>query len=321
MDMMRAAVLKAPGTYELRSVPVPAPPRGHVRLRMEGSGVCGSNLEAWRGRPWFQYPLPPGASGHEGWGTIDAVGDDVRRFRVGDRVAALTSNGFADFEVIPETGVTALPDVLHGSPFPGEAIGCAMNIFARCRVLPGETVAVVGIGFLGALLVQLASRRGARVIAISRRDFPLEVARRMGARDVFRLENPPDVLQGVREATGGALCDCVIEAVGLQAPLDLAGELARESGRLVIAGYHQNGSRQVNLGSWNWRALDIVNAHERNPVKNLGGIREAAQAVADGTLDPASLYTHRFPLAEIGDAFRCLSERPDGFMKALVVTA
>jgi threonine dehydrogenase-like Zn-dependent dehydrogenase len=107
--------------------------------------------------------------------------------------------------------------------------------------------------------------------------------------------------------------------VGKQWPLDLAAELTRERGRLVVAGYHQDGPRQVNMWLWNWRGLDVINAHERDPKVYLRGIREAVEAVASGRLDPAPLYTHRYPLESLGEALDATRDRPDGFLKALVV--
>ena len=90
-------------------------------------------------------------------------------------------------------------------------------------------------------------------------------------------------------------------------------------GRIVIAGYHQDGPRQVDLQSWNWRGLDVVNAHERDPRVYVEGMRLAMEAIAERRLDPAPLYTHTFPLDRLGDAFEAARTRPDGFMKALVV--
>jgi threonine dehydrogenase-like Zn-dependent dehydrogenase len=110
----------------------------------------------------------------------------------------------------------------------------------------------------------------------------------------------------------------VIEAVGKQWPLDLAGELCAEGGRLVIAGYHQDGPRQVNMQLWNWRGLDVVNAHERDPARYVSGVRRAVEAVASGRLDPSVLYTHRYPLERLGEALDATRDRPDGFLKALV---
>ena len=112
--------------------------------------------------------------------------------------------------------------------------------------------------------------------------------------------------------------DVVVEAVGKQWPLDLSAELTRERGRLVVAGYHQDGLRQVNMQLWNWRGLDVINAHEREQAVYVNGIRAAVDAVTSGVLDPRPLYTHSFPLERLADALNATSERPDGFMKALV---
>ncbi|HEX2166098.1 MAG TPA: zinc-binding dehydrogenase, partial [Longimicrobiales bacterium] len=289
-----------------------------VRIRIEGCGVCGSNLPVWEGREWFQYPLEPGAPGHEGWGIIDAVGSEVDELAPGNRVAALSYHAFARYDLADASAVVRLPDTLAGIPFPGEPLGCAMNVFRRSDIQPGQTVAIIGIGFLGALLTQLATRAGADVIAVSRRDFALDIARTCGASDTVPLIDHQQIIDHVRERTGGMFCDRVIEATGLQWPLDLAGELTRERGRLIIAGFHQDGPRQVNMFLWNWRGIDVVNAHERDPGMYVQGMRDAVTAVSSGALDPAPLYTHRFSLADTAAALDMMRERPDGFMKALV---
>ncbi len=184
--------------------------------------------------------------------------------------------------------------------------------------MPGQTVAIIGIGFLGALLTRLATGAGARVIAVSRRRFARDVARSMGAAETLAMEDHATLVGQVKELTGGAFCDRVIEAVGTQWPLDLAAEVTRERGRLVVAGYHQDGPRQVNMQLWNWRGLDVINAHERDPGVYLRGMREAVDAVAAGRLDPLPLCTHRFPLDRLGEALDATRDRPDGFLKALV---
>ena len=316
---MRAAVLTGPGEVRIEQVQRPEPGRGQVRIRLEGCGVCASNLMPWAGPDWMEFPTAPGSLGHEGWGVIDAVGPEINGLSVGDRVAALSYNSYADYDLATAASVVRLPDALRGEPFPGEALGCAMNIFRRSEIERGHTVAIVGIGFLGALLTRLASSAGARVIAISRRRFSLDVAKRMGAAETIALDDPAAIIARVKESTGGAFCDRVIEAVGKQGPLDLASELTRERGKLIIAGYHQDGPRQVNLWLWNWRGLDVINAHERDPAIYMRGIREAADAVASGRLDPRPLYTHRFPLDRLDEALNATRDRPDGFLKALVM--
>jgi threonine dehydrogenase-like Zn-dependent dehydrogenase len=309
-------VIAAPETVEIRDVPTPDPGPGQVLVELEGCGVCGSDLPVWQGRPWFDYPREPGAPGHEGWGRIAALGDAVQGVAIGDRVAAQAFRSDADFDVADATAVVPLPAALDDTPFPGEPLGCAMNVARRSDFEAGQTVAVIGAGFLGALLVQIASRAGARVIAVSRRSYAREVAVAMGADEALPLDD--DALGRVEEMTDGALCDRVVEVTGKQEPLDLAGALTRVRGRLVIAGFHQDGPRQVDMQLWNWRGLDVINAHERDPAMYVRGMREAVEAVAAGRLDPSPLYTHEFPLERIGDAFAAASERPDGFLKALV---
>lgn len=314
---MRAAVITAPRSAELQRLPTPDPGPGEVLVELEGCGVCGSDLPVWQGRPWFDYPREPGAPGHEGWGRVAALGEGVRGPAVGSRVAAICYRSDAEFDVAAADAVVALPEELDGAPFPGEPLGCAMNVARRCDFAAGQTVAVVGVGFLGALLVQIAARAGARVIALSRRPFALEIARTMGAEHVLGADDEA-ALEAVQELTAGELCDRVIEVTGKQSPLDLATQLTRVRGRLVIAGFHQDGARQVDMQLWNWRGLDVVNAHERDPAIYARGVREAADAVAAGELDPSPLYTHEFALGEIATAFDAASERPDGFLKALV---
>jgi threonine dehydrogenase-like Zn-dependent dehydrogenase len=315
---MRAAVVTGPGKVRVDDVARPEPGPGQVRLRLAGSGVCSSNLTPWAGPEWMRFPTEPGALGHEGWGVIDAVGVGVEGLRAGQPVAALSYHAYAEYDVADAAAVVPLPDALAGQPFPGEPLGCAMNIFRRSEIAPGQTVAIVGIGFLGAILTRLASEAGARVIAVSRRPFSLEVARAMGAAETIPMADHERIIGAVKELTGGAFCDRVIEAVGKQWPLDLSAELTRERGRLIIAGYHQDGPRQVNMQLWNWRGLDVINAHERDPKVYMAGIRSAVAAVTSGRLDPRPLYTHVYPLERLGEALDATRDRPDGFLKALV---
>jgi threonine dehydrogenase-like Zn-dependent dehydrogenase len=315
---MRAAVLAGPGRMVLREVAIPDPGPGQVRLRLEGCGVCASNLTPWAGPEWMTFPTAPGDLGHEGWGLVDAVGEGVETLAVGDRVAALTYHAYAEYDLAEAGAVVRLPEALAGRPFPGEPLACAMNIFHRSEVAAGQTVAIVGIGFLGALLTRLAAEAGARVVAISRRPYSLEVARRMGAAETIAMDDHHRIVEQVKALTGGAFCDRVIEAVGKQWPLDLAAELTRERGWLIVAGYHQDGPRQVNMQLWNWRGLDVVNAHERDPAIYVRGLREAVEAAASGRLDASGLYTHSYPLDRLGEALDATRDRPDGFLKALV---
>jgi threonine dehydrogenase-like Zn-dependent dehydrogenase len=231
----------------------------------------------------------------------------------------LSNHAYAEYDVADTHSVVRIPASLTDQPFPGEPLGCAFNIFRRCDLQPGQTTAIVGIGFLGALLTRLACLEGARVIAISWRPYALRVAREMGAVETIQVEKPRQVVERVRALTHQEGCPRVIEAVGSQAALDLATELTRERGKLIIAGYHQDGLRQVNMQLWNWRGLDVVNAHERDPRVFVGGMQQALDSIVSGVIDPSPLYTHTFPLTQLSDAFAMMETRPEGFLKAMVI--
>ncbi len=316
---MRAAVLSGPRSITMHEVALPEPGPGQVRVKLEGCGVCASNLGPWSGPEWLTYPGEPGGMGHEGWGLVEAIGEGVAGLAVGDRVAALSYNSYASHDIADADKVVRLPEELAGKPFPGEPLGCAFNIFKRADIQAGQTVAIVGIGFLGALLTRLATDAGARVIAISRRAYSLDVAKQFGAAEVIAMDDHQRIVEQVKELTGGRFCERVIEAVGKQWPLDLATEITGERGKLIVAGYHQDGPRTVNMWLWNWRGIDVINAHERDPAVYVHGIREAVDAVASGRLDPSPLYTHRYRLDELAQALDDTRDRPMGFLKAIVV--
>ena len=312
------AIMSGPGRIELKMLEFREPAAGELRIQIEGCGVCASNLPIWEGKPWFDYPFEPGAPGHEAWGRVDAVGEGVTGFTRGDRVALLSSHAFAEYDFARASEVVQLPAALEEAAFPAEPLGCAMNIFKRAKIRSGETVAIVGIGFLGTLLTQLAVKAGARVLALSHRRSSLKLAEQFGATATIEIVDEQQALQSVKRATHGRGCECVIEATGTQEALDLASELTAERGRLVIAGYHQDGPRRVNMQLWNWRGIDIVNAHERDPLVYVAGMRDAIEAAQAGVIDPRPLYTHTFPLNDLSRAFETLEDSPEGFIKALI---
>jgi threonine dehydrogenase-like Zn-dependent dehydrogenase len=317
---MRAAVLTGAGMYEIEHVPLPEPGPGQVRLRIEGCGVCPSNLTPWEGPEWMRFPTEPGALGREGWGFIDDVGAVVADLKPGDRVAALSDHAYAEYDVADASKVLKLPDSVKELDLPLESFGTAMNVFRRSDISEGQTVAIVGIGFLGAILVSLALNAGARVIALSRRQESLGLARLIGPIHAVLMDDHARIIQRVHELTG-QLCDRVIETVGEQWPLDVAAELTREGGRLVIAGCHDDGPRQVNMQLWNWRGFDVTNPYETDPEVALRGMKEAIESIESGLIDPKLLITHRYPLEHLGDALNAARDRPANFVKGVVVPA
>jgi 2-desacetyl-2-hydroxyethyl bacteriochlorophyllide A dehydrogenase len=222
-------------------------------------------------------------------------------------------HAYGSYDIVPANEVIALPSSLDDQPFPAEPLACAMNAFARCEIVRGQDVAVIGVGFLGALLIQLASHAGARVTAFSRRDFALEIATECGAASTVRWDESSAEAESLSERFPR-----VIEATGMPRALDLATRLVSIRGRLIVAGYHQDSPRSIDMQAWNWKGLDVINAHERDPRVYIAGMKAAVDAVTRGVLDLQSLLTHRFPICEINQAFQLAVERPDGFLKAWV---
>ena len=315
---MISAVLTKPQTFAIQETAVPKIKENEIKIQVEGCGICASSIPVWEGREWFQYPLEPGSPGHEGWGIVQETGEKITDVKAGDRVAFLSYHAYAEYDIAQQGSFVKLPSQLDGKPFPGEPLGCAINIFNRSNISKDDVVAIIGIGFLGALLCQLAKHAGAKVIAISRRAYSLEFAKRYGADEVIPLTSSWEVSQKVAEITGGAFCSRVIEATGKQEAIDIATEIIGEYGKLIIAGYHQDGMRQVNFQKWNWKGIDVINAHERDASKYLTGMQRAVEGVAQGILDPTFLYTHMLPLTDLDKGFELTRKRPDGFMKALI---
>jgi threonine dehydrogenase-like Zn-dependent dehydrogenase len=316
---MQAAVITASRTSEVVSTPLPEPGAHEIRVRLEGCGVCASSLPVWEGREWFHYPIEAGAPGHEGWGVVDKIGDGVENVREGERISFLSGHAFAEFDLTKSDSFVRIPDQLAGRTFPGEAIGCAMNIFRRSEIEAGQTVAIIGAGFLGNLLIQLAKSAGAHVVAISRREAARELAKACGADETIAMNDHWEIVGRVKEITQQRGAERVIECVGAQWPLDIANDIIGERGRLIIAGYHQDGPRQVNMQNWNWLGLDVVNAHERSPRNYVQGMQDAVDAVISGRIDPTPLLTHTYALDELGRALNDVAERPDNFVKGVVL--
>ncbi|HEY0513116.1 MAG TPA: alcohol dehydrogenase catalytic domain-containing protein [Thermoanaerobaculia bacterium] len=318
---MRSAILLEPRRFEVNSLDTPAPGEGEVLLKVRGCGVCGSDMGPWKGLQGLEYPMRPGAPGHEIFGAVEALGSGVTGLAVGDPVTALTYRAYSEYDVARADDVVPLPPSLAGRVVLGEPVACAVNVSHRAGVKEGDVVVLLGTGFLGALMLQLLRRAGApspkRVLTVSRHKLAPEMAERLGVDESLTYED--DVHGRVGAATHGEMADVVIEATGKQRPLDLGGELTRVRGRLIVAGYHQDGPRTVNMQLWNWRGIDVVNAHERDPRIYKRGMEEGVRLLAEGGLDLEPLITHTFPLSEINRAFATAEERPEGFLKSVVL--
>jgi threonine dehydrogenase-like Zn-dependent dehydrogenase len=313
---VRVAVLRKPGRFDLADEPVPTPGPGEVRLRVAVCGVCASELDIWRGaRSHASFPWYPG---HEVSGVVEAVGADVTWPAVGEPVAAwVTTRGFADQVVLRAEHCVPI----DGTPVElslAEPLACAVNAIEVAGLRLGDDVLVIGAGYMGLLLLQLAAQHAPRhLIVADVRDEALVRARGFGATHVVNVAGA-SLADAVGEVTDGVGADVAIEATGTEAALSVLGDVTRMSGTVVIAGYHQGEPRRIDLATWNWKAFRIANAHFRDVGVIMHGMRRAGRLLAAKRIAMEPLVTHRFGLDRIDEAFAAAVEKPPGFVKAVV---
>jgi threonine dehydrogenase-like Zn-dependent dehydrogenase len=303
---MRAIQVSGPGALDLVEAPEPRPAAGETLIRVIACGVCASDQNVWQGVAGISYPLSPGAPGHEVYGEVIEAVPPGSAWPPGQHVTGLAWNGLAE-RTLART--TDLVPVASNNVVLGEPLACAVRVVERAQLRPADRLVFLGFGYLAALCAQLLPPDVAWT-AIARRAESRELARQLGATDTYDFEAIPDALWD--------RVPVVIEATGAQRGLDLATRLLGVDGRLVIAGYHADGWRTVNMQSWNWKGLDVVNAHERSNARLVVGLRHGLELMQTRQLDLTRLLSHAFSLSNAAAAFAAGHARPAGFLKAVV---
>lgn len=331
---MRALVYMGPRRMELQEAPEPVPGPSEVVFETLAAAVCGSDLHGFREAS--PRRIPPLVMGHEGVGTIAAVGEGIDPQRAGERVVLkpilacgaceqcregrpnLCANGrlvgrelsgaFAERFVVPaEAAVAISADVPDDLATLTEPLANAVHVTAR-SVRAGDDVLVIGAGPIGVLMARMASEQGGRRVLSTDP---------VAARLVFATAQGATPLAGddpetaVREATGGRGVDVVIDAAGFEATWALALRAVRPGGRVEAVGLGMPGGhvdffaiagKEIQVtGSFAWTDEDFARAL---------GLIEA------GAIDTAGWFTHA-PLAEGQRAFEELVDTTDRFKVVL----
>jgi threonine dehydrogenase-like Zn-dependent dehydrogenase len=312
---MKIAVLNEPGHFDVVEEPEPTVGPGDALLQVAACGVCTSELDIFQGNSATALPWYPG---HEVSGVVAETGQLVRGLAAGDRVAGwVTARGFAERVVLPAAHCFPAREVPLELAL-GEPLACAVNAVDLAAPEAGDNVVIVGAGFMGHLFQKLVMLRQPRqVIVIDTRDDALARAELFGATATVNVTRRP-AADVVADLTGAKGADMTFEVTGAQSALDGLHEVTRMSGTLVIAGYHQGEPRRIPLGTWNWMAYRIVNAHFREQATILRGMRRGMQLLTSGLMSLDGLVTHAVPLERIDEGFRVAMEKPAGFVKATV---
>ena len=314
---MKAAAMVKAGSFSVYDIEIPTPKPNEVLVKMKACGLCSSELGMWRNKE-FNVEIPL-FIGHEVSGVVEKIGEEVTQFTPGDRVTVFTEKGgYAEYVTVPEKAVVKIADHVPFELALGEPIACAMNGTKRSGVEIGDTVVMIGLGFMGALILQGVKLKGAsKIIAIDPREESQEIAEKLGV-DVFLNPNKENIVDKVFELTDGRGADVVIESTGYQEPLNLATKLVKIRGRIVIFGYHQGGPRTIDVQTWNWKGLDVVNAHERDHDVYIDGMRTGIKLLNNHQLQMEPLVTHFFTIDQINEAFETANAKPIGFIKAVI---
>lgn len=311
---MKAVRLTAIGQLTLAEVDRPIARRGEVLIRVEAAGVCGSDRHMVKG----EYPTAlPVTLGHEFCGIIEAMGEGATRLQPGDRVTVdpniacgtcpacragkpnlcdtLTAigvfrdGGFAEYVAVPEAQAYLLPpglDPRHGAF--SEPLACCLHALDLAEIRPGMSVAILGGGVIGLLMVQLARLAGATTVILSTRQQPRrELALATGATHAV----PPDTVETVLPAG----VDVVIECAGVPETFAQALRLAKKGGTVVIFGVTPKGTTvQVEPFDLLVREIRLVSAW-LNPMTHA----RAADLVASGTLQLDPLISQVITLGQL----------------------
>lgn len=350
---MKAARWHGRGDVRVEDVPRPMPSPGKLLLEVSWCGICGTDVEEFLHGPLIipgDVPnkltgrAAPITLGHEFVGSVASVGDGVSDFRVGERVApevvlfcgecffcrrheyALCVNwaalglmddgGLAEYAVVPAFSCVALPDSLSDEEGAlVEPTEVAVRAVRKCELRLGETVAIVGGGTIGLLVLQIALASGAAdVYVLEPRSSRRELALTLGATLAFDPSHTEWEAE-LREHCHGVGPDVVFECAGAVETADVAVRIARKGGRIVLVGIHPNrvplSTLEIILGEK--RLVGSVQHHydEDLPV--------AVDLLGSGKVQVRPLISGRAPLDRVvADGFQPLIEQPEKYLKMLI---
>jgi L-iditol 2-dehydrogenase len=342
---MRAAVLHGREDVRIESVEVPPLEAGEILLRTRAALTCGTDVKVFRRGYHARMLQPPALFGHELSGVVEEIGPGVDGVEPGARVVVANSapcgacapcadgreslcdellfwNGaYAEFARIPARIVRK--NLLPLDPAVGfrqaaltEPLACVVRGIEQSGVAPGQTVAVIGAGPIGLMLLVLARLRGARVIVAGRNAGRLRKALELGADDVIDASQVADLAEPLRErGRNGLGPDVVIEAAGLAETAEAAIRAVRKGGLVnLFAGCPADARVALDAQRLHYEELTVTSSFHHTPES----FRTAYRLIADGTIDPAAFITAEAPLEAVPEVLRRMAAGGDGLKTAIL---
>ena len=330
---MKAIVYHGNRDLRLEEVPEPEPPPGEVKLRVDYCGICATDIEEYEYGPKFiahdaPHPLTgrsiPLVIGHELTGTVVATGDGVERFVAGDRVVIYGAvscgeclwcrndkeilcpsvgfvgfsrdGGLAEYMTWPASRVIPVPDgVTSQQADLTEPTAVAIHAVRRAAVGAGQRVAILGTGTVRILALQVAKAAGAHAYAVDRRQVSLDMALELGA-DAAINSDTADAPEALKELTGGLGPDVVIDAAGGANTTDLAVQLTRCGGKVVIVAIYTS-KPAFDFNDIVTREIDLLGSLGYT----MKEVREAVDLIAEGKVKTMPLASDVIGLDQVID--------------------
>lgn len=326
---MKKGLLMKPGKFEVHEGDIPEPGPGEVRLRVEAAGICGTDLEVYRGHVpsgWvIEYPFQ---MGHELSGTVDAVGPGVPNVKPGDRVVpdgrlpcgyckycrmgkvnacengGYTSGGFREYSIYGYKALVAVPDNVGAEEAAmAEPVSCTMYGNAKLNVAVGSLAVVIGEGAIGQLHAQLLKSRGAETVIVGLIEERLKTAEKLGIDHVINA-GKCDPVEEVRRISRGYGADIVVVAAGVEKVLSQALQMAARFGQVLYFAANMKESCQMPMDLIHYKELTVIGSYDSTTYY----FGQALQAISTGMIDAKSLISHTMPLDEIQKAFQLADE-------------
>ncbi|QEA27720.1 zinc-binding dehydrogenase [Microbacterium sp. CBA3102] len=304
-----------PRRSEIVSAPDPIPTPSQVVIDVLACGVCTSDRTPWREHG---TPDAPVRLGHETVGRISAVGDPHGRWSVGEVVTGLGGDGFATKVTLDADSILRVPAGFAAEHVIGEPLADLEEALSRTSIRPGDRVAVVGLGFMGLGLVQLAAARlPGLLVAVDPNPAARARALALGAHEAH---HPDELPAAFTSATGDReqRMDVVIEAAGATSALATSSSLVRPYGTVCIVGYHHTGDAPMDMELW-YKGATIVNGFSPSRPRTLRAMADGLAMIADGRFSYRPLITHTFALEDVDQAYELMETRPSDFVKGVVV--
>ncbi|ANQ49732.1 alcohol dehydrogenase catalytic domain-containing protein [Flammeovirga sp. MY04] len=334
---MKASLYEGNQTFTVVEKDIEAPAAGEVRIKVAYCGVCGTDVHIYHGMMDKRVNIPL-TIGHEMSGTVDAVGEGVEGYKVGEKITVrpLDNRG----ETAADKGHSHIAKALKfiGIDSPGamqqywnvpaftlhklkeetdlklaaliEPLSVACHDVRMSRLKKDEVAVVLGGGPIGLLVAMVAKSKGARVIISEVNDARIKMAEGMG----FEVVNPinTDLVAYVDQQTEGGLADVVFEVAGVQASLDVMTEVAGIRGRIVMVAIHGE-KKPVDLFKFFWKELELIGAR----VYEKEDYEESIQLITENKYNFDKIITATKPIDDIQQIFEDIDNNPTG-MKFLI---